>query len=530
MSQNHTQSAGRSAKAPTDPALLAIISLFREISAIPRISRKEQKIRRWVKEWATQQGFSCAQDRAGNIMVQVPPSPGYQQLPSIALQAHLDMVGEKDPGVKHNFNKDPIVVHQSGDWLHAQGTTLGSDNGIGIALALYCAIDPTLLHPALELLFTVDEETGLTGALHLSNQLIKSHYLINIDSEDEGILINGCAGGASAVITLPLTIGEAHNPVDQEILNLNRRQNPPRSILQVGERRYQCHQLRIKGLPGGHSGVDINKERGNAIVELGRLLTELVAAGDCVVGALEGGKAHNAIPREASATVYLSPGAAAQLAPHLERFQKQLQRRHANQQAAIAIELTESSVAPSTGRTLLHSSQQLQSLLSVLQQLPNGVQRLLPQRTIPLLSANIASISQESGRDSILLSMRSSSEEALRSLGKEVEQIATRCDAAYSNSGYYPAWEPARHSPLTDYCQKLYPQLFGKPLKVEIIHAGLEPAVIAKQIPGLDMISIGPTLQYPHSPQERLSISSTAKLYRLLRTILSEWKNAPIAK
>ena len=503
-----------------DPALAAIIALFREISAIPRISQQEQKIRRWIKGWATQQGLFSAQDSAGNIVVRVPPSSGYQQFPSIALQAHLDMVGEKDPGVEHNFSQDPIVVHQSGDWLHAQGTTLGSDNGIGIALALYCAIDPTLLHPALELLFTVDEETGLTGAAHLSRRLIKSQHLINIDSEDEGILINGCAGGASAAITLPLTIGEAHSSRDQKILKLNRRPSLIRPILRLGERRYRRHQLQIRGMPGGHSGVDINKERGNAIIALGTLLAEFTSASDCLVGALSGGRAHNAIPREASAILYLPEKEGVHLEPHLERARSAIQRRHAHQQAAVTVELTELIAAQPT---LLHSSQQLQSLLTLLQKLPNGVQSMLPQRTTPLLSANIANISQERGRDSILISMRSSSEKELRSLGGRVKEIATQCGAACNNSGYYPAWEPASHSSLTAHCQRLYPQLFGKPLKVEIIHAGLEPSVIAKQIPGLDMISIGPTLQYPHSPQERLSISSTAKLYRFLKAILSEW-------
>ena len=515
--------------ATSDPALTNIIELFRQISAIPRLSRHERQIRNWVKKWAKSHGFPTQQDRVGNIVIRVPASPSHRHAPSLILQAHLDMVGEKDPAVQHNFHKDPIVVHQKGDWLQAQGTTLGSDNGIGIALALYCAIDPLLSHPALELLFTVDEESGLTGAAQLDHTLVHSRHLINIDSEDEGILINGCAGGSSAAITLPAVGKENATPFIREILRLNRRAAVDRPQLKLAGAHYQRYMLEISGLPGGHSGVDINKARGNAIISAGELLSLLTKDDTCLVGGIEGGRAHNAIPRETQIVLYIREGAASQSKAIIDRFQNKLRDQHPNQ-SSIAITLKEGA-APrqsspnqhSSPYRWLHSAPQLRRLCQLLLQLPNGVQRTIPKSAIPLLSANIARIAARNGADHILLSMRSSSETALRKLEQQVRTTATAWGATCHINGQYPAWEPASTSQLASHCATVYRTLFKRPLKIEIIHAGLEPAVIAHQMPELDMISIGPTLQYPHSPQERLSVSSTAKLYRFLAAILSQW-------
>ena len=509
-----------------DQSLVKIIDIFREISAIPRLSHHEAALRSWIIKWAKKRGFSTQKDAVGNVVVRVPATPGWEESPSVVLQSHMDMVGEKEPRVAHDFMKDPIAVYQEGDWLRAHGTTLGADDGIGVALSLYAAVDPSLNHPAMELLFTVDEESGLTGAAKLEKKLIKSRYLINIDSEDEGILINGCAGGSSANIQLtPPTPSDRPTEIDRRIETLNRTGVAPNSPLRVAGDEYHPFILKIGGMPGGHSGVDINKARGNAIVSLGALLRALYRAHPLVVGALGGGRAHNAIPREASAALYIPVQYVAQIQSLVARYQSQLRAEHAHQlggasDATLTVTLSEAVHS----NAFLHTSGHTKALLNLLAGLPDGVQRIIQESTTPLLSANVACVGHQGRADTILLSMRSTSGSALKELEHRVKGVVAKEGAECRISEQYPAWEPAGSSALSEHCRGSYLKTFQKPLSVEIIHAGLEPAVIAKCIPELDMVSIGPTMQYPHSPQERLSLSSTAKLYRFLCTILSDWK------
>jgi len=474
---------------------------FNQISRYPRQSKKEGKVRAFIRRWSELHRYHYTADQCGNCIVRVPASAGREKRPALALQAHLDMVGEKNPGYTHDFAKDPIVPRYRDGWVSAPQTTLGADNGIGIALALALVEDPLVSHPELELVFTVDEETGLSGAAGLQPNAIHAAHLLNLDSEDDEVLITGCAGG-------------------QNIL-FKKRARYLSAKAGAHHRRPASYAMTLTGFHGGHSGVDIGKGFGNALSAGASILRTLfgTSSAERYLGALQGGTVHNAIPRECRAELLFADSDAYHDARAL--LEKALTEYAADQKlprAELALSFEE--IAPPAA---LHTAESARELLEFIIALPHGVRSYTADPAIPQTSSNIATIEQSGGADAILVSLRSSMSSDLQSFSDELSALAKAHGVEVHASGEYPAWQPQPHSALLEKCRQAYADATGAPPRVEIIHAGLEPAVIGKIFPTLDMVSCGPLILNPHSPQERLSIMSTAKIYRMLVALLGSW-------
>ena len=469
-----------------------VLRWFEAISRIPRRSGDEARVRAWLQGWAAERGLGHRADAAGNLVIEVPATSGYEDAPGVILQGHMDMVCEKAKGSGHDFSQDPIRLVTDGDWLRADMTTLGADNGIGIALGLAVADAGDVEHPPLELLFTVDEETGLTGARALEPGFVRGRVLLNLDSEDEGVLTVGCAGGQSTQIRM----APAQGAVPREHVAL---------------------RVTVGGLSGGHSGVDIHDQRANAIQALARALQALGGLGDLRLAAADGGTAHNAIPRDAEALVWL-PGEASDAAHRaIAALEAALRVEYARTDPALAVSVTDAADASAMALTAADTRRLTDLLLA----LPHGVDRRSPEiEGLVETSNNLATLTVRDGDARILTSQRSSSMARLRLLTDRITATARLAGADAESTAGYPAWTPNMDSPLLARCRALYEQLFGKPPVVEVIHAGLECGIIGARSPGLDMISFGPTIQNPHSPAERLHLPSVAPVYTLLCALL----------
>ena len=405
------------------------------------------------------------------------------------------MVCEKTPDSTHDFSRDPIQLVIDGDWVRADRTTLGADNGIAIAMSLALLSDPDGVHPPLELLFTIDEETGLTGATELDPTLIRGRVLLNVDSEDEGVLTVGCAGGRQTDITLPLAFAASAD----------------------GE----PFRLAVSGLSGGHSGVDIHLGRANANVVLGRALHLLTTRHGARIVAVHGGTAHNAIPRDAHAALLLPAGTAPAATEALAALEASLRRENAVTDPRLAVVLQASDT-----REPAWTPAASDALVGLLLGLPHGVARMSPDIAgLVRTSNNLATVRTDRPGAAVRLvtSQRSSVMSELGALCDRVEAVARLAGAHVETDPGYPAWEPNMASPLLARCKALYARDFGKPAVVEIIHAGLECGVIGAKVPGMDMISFGPTIKDPHSPNERLFLPSVAPVYRYLAAILASF-------
>lgn len=487
-----------------------VLDYFEKISAVPRGSGSEAGIRSWLEAWAESRGFESKTDATGNLLVTVPGSEGMEAAEPLVLQSHMDMVCEKEPDSGHDFGRDPIRLVREDEWIHADGTTLGADNGMGIALSLTAATGEALRHPPLELLFTVDEETGLTGAKGLTPGFFHGRTLLNIDSEDEGVFTVGCAGGRNTEIVLTCASEEA-----------------PVGFLPV--------TVTVSGLSGGHSGVDINKVRGNANTVLVRLLLECVrdAGAGVRLSRLKGGSAHNAIARDASALLFCS-----------ERAAEVVERRAADLELRVREELGSGDPSPAVradragngaadggaaGRRVVAAAD-AHRLLQLLHVLPHGVRSMSPD--IPGLvqtSTNLATVATAPDgpaggvRVSVLTSQRSSVMSELEDIGGVIEDLARLAGGETGVSAEYPAWQPNMASALLRRSTELYRSLFGKDAVVEAVHAGLECGVIGAVKPGMDMISLGATIRGAHSPRERLFVPSIGKVFRFLSELIASY-------
>ncbi len=464
---------------------------FASILAIPRGSGHEEGARDHVVRWARSRGFEARTDAVGNVVVTVPPTPGYEGGKTVVLQGHLDMVCEKNADVAHDFTKDPIPAIVDGDLIRTRGTTLGADNGIGVAAALAAAEDPDCRHGPLELLFTVDEETGLTGAFNLDTSLIRGRMLLNLDSEDEGVLFVGCAGGGDTTITLPA---------------------PPVAVPEGSV----CLQVKVSGLQGGHSGLDIPKGRGNAI----RVLARAVAAGAGLdgfrFGCLEGGNKRNAIPREATGSVYLPAEKAEEFEHRVAEFAGTIRAELGAADPGVKVE-----VSRDPGACPAMDAAASGRLLRLLLALPHGP--LAMSQDIPGLvetSSNLAVLRRDSDRVTVLCNSRSSIGTALDAVRLGIAAAGELAGGTAERSGQYPGWRPNMASPLLAITKKTWAEMTGRDPEVTAIHAGLECGVINERIPGMDSISFGPTIRGAHSPDERVSISSTARFYEFLKRLL----------
>ncbi|MEX1328702.1 MAG: aminoacyl-histidine dipeptidase [Desulfobacterales bacterium] len=475
----------------------SILDYFEQINAIPRCSKNEEQIGLWLKQWAETKQFAVKKDAAGNLLVKVPPTPGYENASVIVIQGHTDMVCEKTPDSTHDFSKDPIKNIIDGDWLRADNTTLGADNGIAVALAMAVASDESVAHPPLELLFTVNEETGLNGAKELEPGFIEGQVLLNVDSETEGVFTVGCAGGRHTHISRKLTLTDIAE--GSQLFNLN-----------------------ISGLHGGHSGIDIIKQRASANKILARTLHRLAVACDLQLVSIKGGTAHNAIARDADAVFACAADNSSDLAGMVAEFEGTVQTEYGNIESNLAIKLTaaESAAQKKTALTAAETRDVINLLLS----LPHGVMGM--SAVFPDLvetSNNLATIVIIDDTLKILTSQRSLTKSRLDEITNSINATAaiagtnTRCDSEY------PPWTPNMQSALLERCRKSYTQVFNREAEVKSVHAGLECAIIGDKYEGMDMISFGPDLRDPHSPNEGLYIPSLGKVWQFMVALLESY-------
>ncbi len=465
---------------------------FAEISRIPRGSKNEAAATQYILDTAKLLGLRAKADTFGNVVVQKPASPGRENVRSVALQGHLDMVCEKNKDKIHDFLKDQIELVRKDNVMMADGTTLGADNGIAVATNLAIMEDRFLEHGPLEFLFTVDEETGLTGASNLSADFLKSRVLLNLDSEEEGELYVGCAGGQDTQGTWRIHFGKT-----------------PDTMVAV--------QVKVGGLKGGHSGLEIDKGRGNAIKILNRALMALDAAGTRL-SSIDGGDKHNAIPRECEAVLLVPPR-------KLKRAKKIIGEFNATAKAEFATvdpELLVSLIPMNgnAGQRVIRKSEQ-RKIYRTVSGLPHGVIKMSPD--IPDLvetSTNLAVIQTLGDSIKIVTSQRSSVASEIKEIVDTVSSVLGLGGASVDYGNGYPGWKPNMESPILKTAKSTYRSLYGKDPEVKAVHAGLECGVIGERFPGMDMVSFGPTLEGVHSPDEKIYIDSVERFWNFLLEIL----------
>ncbi|MBR5855409.1 MAG: aminoacyl-histidine dipeptidase [Paludibacteraceae bacterium] len=474
-----------------------VFSIFHEITQVPRPSKREGKIIEWLKAFAMKHNLEHTVDEAGNIIMRKPATPGYEDKPGVILQAHMDMVCEKNNDTVHDFDNDPIHTYIDGDFIKAEGTTLGADNGIGMALMLAAITSEMLQHPALECLFTVDEETGLTGAFRLQDGCLNGKQLINLDSEDDGQVFIGCAGGID-------TLAKMH----YEAKGLEAR----------GER--LAMHIKVGGLMGGHSGDDINKGRGNANKILVRFLYMVMQKTDMQLASINGGNLRNAIAREAEATILVPMFFKEDVRVMLNHYIATIESEIGDVEKDFCMTL-ESTDTPAT----IIPADKAKVLIQALYACPHGMMAM--SKTIPGLvetSTNLASVKMKEDEKGAFIEVNTSQRSSIESKKHDLKQmvecaLALACDEVTHGDGY-PGWAPNPQSPLLEVTKKAYQDLFAAEPKVLAIHAGLECGLFLEKYPYLDMVSIGPQMFSVHSPQERLSIASTGKCWEWLQRIL----------
>ena len=468
----------------------AVLDLFAELDKVPRQSKHEEKISKWLVEWAEKHGLKAERDEFMNVLIHAPATPGYENKPTVVIQGHMDMVCEKIAGSNHDFSKDPIKCIVDGEWLKADGTTLGADDGIALAMGLLLATDPEVVHPPLELLFTIDEETGLTGANTVKPGWLKGKIMLNIDTEDEGVFTIGCAGGRDTKIEMAYTPAEI-----------------PAA--------YKAYDLRVWGLYGGHSGVDINLPRGNSNIIAARFLDEFLRNAKMQIVCINGGSAHNAIPRETNVRFAADKDVTAQFSALKEKIFSEI----GYAETGMKIDLTPAENKGLKGLSLEDSAK----FTGIMMAMPHGVAAMSKDiEGLPETSNNFATVKTTENTVSILSSQRSSVESKLDWLSRKIEGIAVAAGAKTATSDGDPSWEPNMESALNKKCVEIYTRLFGKAPKVEIIHAGLECGIIGSKHEGMDMVSFGPTIKNPHTPDERLEIATVGKVWDFCVELLKE--------
>jgi dipeptidase D len=409
------------------------------------------------------------------------------------------MVCEKSPESDHDFTRDPIRHVYDGDWLTADGTTLGADNGIAIALAMALATDEQVIHSELELLFTVDEETGLNGAKLLSPGFVKGKVLLNVDSETEGIFTVGCAGGRNTNISRKLTLADLSD-------------DSP------------CFNLRMQGLHGGHSGIDIHKQRANANKILARTLGRLVDICHIRLVSIKGGTAHNAIPRDAAAIFACDPSEAKKVKDVVEEFETRIKSEYAAIEPSLAIELAASDTGPKGNKAL--SLQETSAVINLILSVPHGVMGMSPDfEGLVETSNNLATIDTNDSSLQILTSQRSSVMSRMDEATTIINAVSALAGADTKSDSEFSPWPPNMQSALLERCQEVYQNVFGQKPTIQSLHAGLECAIIGDKYEGMDMISFGPTMEDPHSPNERLYIPSIAKVWNFMVALLSSYSD-----
>jgi len=467
--------------------------VFYDLTQIPRPSKSEAGAIAYVKQFGENLGLETIVDKTGNVIIKKPATPGFENRKGVILQGHLDMVPQKDNDSKHDFEKDPIEAYIEGDWVTAKGTTLGADNGMGIAAGLAVMADNTLQHGLVEVLLTVDEETGMTGAFQLEKGLLDGKILMNLDSEDEGELYIGCAGGID-------TSGQ---------LSYSEENMPDGSV---------AFKLALTGLKGGHSGLDINTGRGNSNILLCRFLLFARAKFGLQLASIDGGSLRNAIPRDSYAVVCVPE-------KNKDAFLESVPGCEAVFKAELGSVETGLSFSAETtdlpGKVI--DTGTVDRMVRAVFGLPNGVIRMSPDMpAVVETSSNLAIEKSGKGKIDMLCLVRSSVDSAKMALSESLQSVFELAGAEVTQSGSYPGWKPDVNSPILKTMKDVYNKNFGKVPEVKVIHAGLECGIIGNAYPGLDMISFGPTIRFPHSPDEKVHIESVKKYWDYLVLTLEE--------
>ncbi|MBQ8674439.1 MAG: aminoacyl-histidine dipeptidase [Bacteroides sp.] len=466
---------------------------FYSLTRIPRPSGHMEKITEFLVGFGKELGLESFVDEVGNVIIRKPATPGMENRKGVILQAHMDMVPQKNNDTVHDFTKDPIETYIDGEWVKARGTTLGADNGLGVAAAMAVLEDNTLKHGPIEVLITKDEETGMYGAFGLKPGTLQGEILLNLDSEDEGELYIGCAGGLDITATMSY---KEEAPMEG----------------------FVARKLTLKGLRGGHSGLEINEGRGNANKLLARVAHDLLVEFDSQLSSFEGGNMRNAIPREAHAVMLFNPEDMDGLDDYIHEYEAQLNAEYAPIESGITLTVEETDVPAAVVPEEIQDN-----VINVLMACQNGVTRMIP--TIPdtvETSSNLAIVTVIGGEVKISILARSSCDTMKDYLADSLQACFSMAGMKVTFSGGYSGWQPNVDSPILHAMKLSYKQQFGVEPAVKVIHAGLECGIIGANCPGLDMISFGPTLRSPHSPDERAYIPSVPKFYDFLIATLEQ--------
>jgi dipeptidase D len=474
----------------------AVWENFYQLTQVPRPSKHEEKIQEFMMKFGKSLGLVTEKDVVGNVVIRKPATPGMENRKGIVLQGHLDMVPQKNSDTKHDFEKDPIDAWIDGEWVKARGTTLGADNGMGVAAAMAVLASKTLVHGPIEALFTAEEETGMAGAFGLKGGWLAGEILLNMDSEDEGELYVGCAGGVNANIEFEY---------DEMIV--------PKG--------YSSYKLLVKGLKGGHSGLDINLGRGNANKLLVRFLKHATREMDARLAEINGGGMRNAIPREAYAVVVVPTEAVTEFLAAVSKFESVYKAELKITEPNLSFTVEECAKPKS-----LIDERVQDDLIDAVYACPNGTIRL--SDSMPGLvetSTNLATVKSENGVISVKCLLRSSVDSAKDDLCEQVESVFSLAGGMVRFDGGYPGWKPDMDSAILKQMKQIYENKFGRVPEVKAIHAGLECGILAANYPHWDMISFGPTMRFPHSPDEKVNIPTVQKFWDFLVETL---KNAPV--
>ena len=466
---------------------------FYSLTQIPRPSGHMERITEFLLNFGKGLGLESFVDEAGNVIIRKPATPGMEDRKGVILQAHMDMVPQKNNDTVHDFVNDPIQTWIDGEWVKAKGTTLGADNGMGVAAAMAVLEANDLKHGPLEVLITKDEETGMYGAFGLKPGTVKGDILLNLDSEDEGELYIGCAGGLDITAELSYKGEEA----DKSMV---------------------ARKITLKGLRGGHSGMEINQGRGNANKLLARVAHDLLVEFDCRLASFAGGNMRNAIPREAHAVILFNPADIDDLPTYIKEYGEQLNQEYAPIESNIQLLLDEVELP-----AMVMPEEIQDNMIDMLLACQNGVMRMIP--TVPdtvETSSNLAIVTLGEGKAEVRILARSSSDTMKDFLADSLTACFNMAGMKVTLSGGYSGWQPNVDSPILHAMTKSYEAQFGVAPKVKVIHAGLECGIIGANCPGLDMISFGPTLRSPHSPDERVLIPTVKKFYDFLVATLEQ--------
>jgi len=466
---------------------------FYEISQIPRESGNEEAVGQYIISVADRNNLKYKKDDLGNIIVTCPASPGMEDRPSVVLQGHTDMVCEKNNDTVHDFDKDPIKLIVDGEWMKADGTTLGADNGIGVCCALALMDDKTTDHPPLEMLFTVDEETGLTGAVDLAADFVQSRLLLNLDSEEEGAFYIGCAGGQHTILRLPIT-------------------------WQDSSPQYKTIKISIGGLKGGHSGLNIHEGLGNSTKLLSRFLYELGQQVDFQLSAINGGSKHNAIPRESEAIISCAAKDEQKVMSAVSEMDKAFKNELQFSDKGVFLKTD-----PAKFAEKVFTKDVQKKIINFLHAVPHGVMSMNHAvEGLVETSTNMAIVETKDNQLELLTSQRSSVASSIIDIGDKVKALGELGGFNIEQSGGYPAWEPNPDSHLLAQAKEIHKKMYNQTPEVKIIHAGLECGIIGEKYPGMDMLSFGPTIHGAHSPDECVHIPAVENCWKFLVEFLKQ--------